>query len=87
MAAQLREEKAASEAEKQYVKDFENLKRWRSDWRTAKNLSVDEEAVRRVALAKEEEKAAEGYARQTAEYTQRTAEAVEELLAAANENE
>ena len=87
MAAQLREEKAASEAEKQYAKDFENLKRWRSDWRTAKNLSVDEEAVRRVALAKEEEKAAEGYARLTAEYTQRTAEAVEELLAAAEGEE
>ena len=29
------------------------------DWRKAENLSVDEEAVRRVALAKEEKEAAE----------------------------
>ncbi len=87
MAAQLREEKAEAEAQKQYVKDFENLKRWRSDWRTAKNLSVDEEAVRRVALAKEDEKAAQEYARQTAEATQRAADALEAIESALNERE
>ena len=87
MAAQLREEKAEAEAQKQYVKDFENLKRWRSDWRTAKNLSVDEEAVRRVALAKEEEKAAQEYARQTADASQRAADALEAIEAELREGE
>lgn len=58
MAAQMAEEKADAAARKQYVKDFDKLKRKR-DWRTAENLSVDEEAVRRVALAQEEKAAAE----------------------------
>lgn len=56
MARQLEEEKANAEAEVQFEKDFARLRRFRpSDWRNAKNLSVDEEAVRRVALAREEE--------------------------------
>lgn len=87
MAAQLQEEKAEAEAQRQYLKDFENLKRWRSDWRTAKNLSVDEEAVRRVALAREEEKAAEEYARQTAEATQRAADTLAAIEAVLEEGD
>ena len=59
MARQLEEEKAEAAAQTQFEKDFERLKSFRYDWRTAKNLSVDEEAVRRVALAKEEESAAQ----------------------------
>lgn len=59
MAAQLTEEKANADAERQYEKDFQKLKSWRPDWETAKNLSVDQEAVRRVALARREEDAAQ----------------------------
>ena len=87
LKAQLEEEKAEAEAQKQYVKDFENLKRWRSDWRTADNLSLDEEAVRRVALAKEEETSAQQAVLETAENTRRAADALEELLAADEEGE
>ena len=87
LKAQLEEEKAEAEAQKQYVKDFENLKRWRSDWRTADNLSLDEEAVRRVALAKEEEASAQQAVLETAENTRRAADALEELLAAEEEGE
>lgn len=78
MKAQLDEEKANAEAERQYEKDFEKL-RWRRDWRTAKNLSVDQEATRRVALAKEEESAAKKAVAETAANTKRAADAVEEI--------
>lgn len=80
MKAQLEEEKAEAEAQKQYEKDFEKL-RWRRDWRTAKNLSVDEEAVRRVALAKEEETAAQKAVLETAQDARRAAEALEAIEA------
>ena len=59
MRAQLEEEKAEAAAQAQFEKDFDRLKSFRHDWRTAKNLSVDDEAVRRVALAKEEKSAAQ----------------------------
>ena len=59
MARQLEEEKAEAAAQSQFEKDFDRLRSFRSDWRTAKNLSVDDEAVRRVALAREEEDAAQ----------------------------
>ena len=78
MKAQLDEEKANAEAERQYEKDFEKL-RYRRDWRTAKNLSVDQEATRRVALAKEEEAAAKKAVAETAANTKRAADAVEEI--------
>ena len=76
MAAQLEEEKAEAAAQKQFEKDFEKLS-FRRDWRTAKNLSVDQEAVRRVALAKEEESAAQKAVEETAENTRRAADALE----------
>ncbi len=84
MKAQLEEEKADAEARRQYEKDFEKLS-FRRDWRTAKNLSVDQEAVRRVALAKEEEAAAQKAVLETAENTRRSAEALEGLVAMAYE--
>jgi len=59
MARQLEEERAEADAQTQFEKDFDRLKSFRHDWRTAKNLSVDDEAVRRVALAREEESAAQ----------------------------
>lgn len=78
MKAQLEEEKANAEAERQYEKDFANLS-WRRDWRTAKNLSVDQEATRRVALAREEEAAAKRAVAETAANTARSAEALESI--------
>ena len=86
LAAQLKEEKDDAAAREQYEKDFERLK-FRRDWRTAKDLSLDDEAVRRVALAKEEEQAAQEYARQTAEASQRAADALEAIEVVLEEGE
>ena len=85
LAAQIAEEKADAEAQKQYEKDFEKLRDRRRDWRTATNLSLDDEAVRRVALAKEEEAAAQLAVKETAENTRRAAEALEAIEAAFDE--
>ena len=74
------EEKAEAAARKQFDKDFEKLKNRRRDWRTADNLSLDDEAVRRVGLAMEEEKAALEYAKQTAENTKDLATVLEQLV-------
>ena len=76
--AQLQEERDNAAAEKQFEKDFEKLKSRKSDWRTAK-LNDDDELIRRVALAREEKKAAEDYARLTAEASERAASALEEI--------
>lgn len=78
MAAQLKEEKAEEAAQKQFEKDFEDLK-WRRDWRTAKDLSVDQEAVRRVALAKEEETSAQKALAETAKSTAQAAASLAEI--------
>lgn len=76
MAAQLAEEKSDADARVQYEKDFSRLKSFRHDWRTAKNLSVDDEAVRRVALAREEQNSAARAVQQAAQ----AAEAAERHL-------
>lgn len=78
MAAQLKEERANAKAEARYEKDFSRLSR-RSDWRTATNLSIGDEAVRRVAIAREEEAAAKKAAIETAENTKVAAEKLKEL--------
>lgn len=75
MKRQLDEEKENAEAEKQFEKDFEKLS-FRRDWRTAKNLSVDQEAVRRVALAKEEEDAAQKAVIETAKASREAADSL-----------
>lgn len=80
MAAQLAEEKADAAARKQYVKDFERLKSKRRDWRTAENLSVDDEAVRRVALAQEEKKAAEKHLAEIEKNTAGLSAKLDELM-------
>ena len=80
MAAQLAEEKADAQARKQYEKDFERLKSRRRDWRTAENLSVDDEAVRRVALAREEKEAAERHLAEIEKNTADLAAKLDELL-------
>ena len=78
MKAQIDEEKANADAERQFEKDFAKLS-FRRDWRTAKNLSVDQEAVRRVGLAREEEAAAKKAAAETAENTARAAASLETI--------
>lgn len=78
LRAQLDEEKADAAAREQYEKDFEKLK-YRRDWREAKDLSLDQEAVRRVALAREEEASAQRAVEETAENTRRAASALEEI--------
>ena len=80
MAAQLAEEKADAQARKQYEKDFERLKSRRRDWRTAENLSVDDEAVRRVAIAREEKEQAERHLAEIEKNTAALADKLDELL-------
>lgn len=84
MRAQLREERAEAKAQKRFEKDFRRLSR-RSDWRDATNLSVRDEAVRRVAIAREEKEAAEKAALETAQNTKRTADALEAVSASLDE--
>lgn len=79
MAAQLEEEKANAEAERQYEKDFQRLKDRRPDWEKAKNLSVDQEAVKRVALARREEEEARRAVAETAANTARAAASLEAI--------
>ena len=83
--AQLEEERADAEAQKQFDKDFESLKSRYRDWRTSDRLSDDDELIRRVALAREEKAAAEEYAKQTAEATQACADALEAIQDAITE--
>ena len=78
-AAQLAEERADAEAQKQFDKDFSKLKDRFRDWRTSDRLSDDDELIRRVALAREEKAAAEEYAKTTAEATQACADALEAI--------
>lgn len=85
--AQLAEERADAEAQKQFAKDFDRLRRFNKGWRTADNLSDEDELIRRVALAREERAAAEAYARQTAEAAERAADALDAIQAALTEEE
>ncbi len=85
LAAQIAEEKADAEARRQYERDFSSLKSRRRDWRTADDLSLGDEATRRVALAEESKAEAESYARQTAEDAKRAADALEAIKSALNE--
>lgn len=80
MAAQIAEEKADAEARKQYEKDFKRLRDRRRDWRTAENLSVDDEAVRRVALAREEKEQADRHLAEIEKNTSDLAEKIDTLL-------
>jgi len=80
MAAQMAEEKANAAALKQFEKDFEKLKSRHRDWREAENLSVDDEAVRRVGLAREEKQNAERHLSEIERNTAELAEKLEELL-------
>ena len=80
MRAQLEEEKADAAAQKQFEKDFAKLKSKRRDWRTAENLSVDDEAVRRVGLAREEKAAADKHLAEIEKNTADLAKKLDELL-------
>ena len=79
--AQLEEERANAEAEKRFEKEAYSLTH-STGWRSRK-LNDDQEIVRRVVLAREEERAARDYARQTAEATYQAAAslaAMEEVI-------
>lgn len=78
LAKQLQEEKDEAAAERQFEKDFKQLRR-RRNWRTANDLSLNDEAVRRVAFAREETQAAAEWARATAEASRRSADSLDEL--------
>ncbi|MBR4603834.1 MAG: hypothetical protein IKO43_03190 [Kiritimatiellae bacterium] len=79
LAVQIKAEKEDAKAQIQFEKDFGRLRRFRKDWRNAENLSLDDEAVRRVAVAREQRDAAERYAAQTADAAQRAADALEHI--------
>lgn len=83
MQAEIDERKAQADAEKQWEKDFERLKSKRRDWRSIEfgKLSADEEAVRQVALAKEEEQAAQKALDEISENTAYLKEIAEALSA------
>jgi hypothetical protein len=76
---QLAEEKADAEARKQFEKDSTRLTR-QTGWRT-RTLGAEQEAVRRVIFAREEEKNAERTLELIAESTAATTKLLEELLA------
>ena len=79
MAAQIQEERANAAAERQYEEDFDRLRYYRPDWEKAKDLSVDQEAVKRVALARREEDEARRAVAETAANTARAADALEAI--------
>jgi len=80
MQAKIDDFKAQQAAEKQWAKDFEKLKSRRRDWRDVEfgQLSAADEATRQVALAKEEEQAAQ---KALEEIVQQETEANENLAA------
>ena len=80
LRAQLDEEKANAEAEKQFEKEFDKLRGKYRDWRDAKNLSLDEESVRRVGKAREEKEAAEKHLAEIEKNTADLANKLDELL-------
>ena len=77
LAAQLKEETKDAEARAQFEKDFLRLQKNHRNWRTADNLSLADEAVRRVALAQEEKLEADKFAEDTAIAAERAATALE----------
>ncbi len=87
MQAVMDDEKAQKEAEKQFQKDFARLQSRRRDWRTADNLGVDDRATREVALAQEAKKAADEYAKTTAEAAKRAADSLDTIRSAFEEAE
>ena len=90
MQAWIDDKVAQREAEKRFDKDFERLRnKWRTHggWRDAEvgKLSAEEEAVRQVALAKEEQAAAQKALDAIEENTRDLAEKLDELLTAKEE--
>ena len=79
MAAQLQEERENARAEKQFNEDLLRLQKNHKNWRDAENLSIDEEAIRRVAHAYEEREEAAEFAAVTADAPERAAKALEFL--------
>lgn len=82
MQARIDDFKAQQEAEKQWEKDFKSLQSRHRDWRSIDfgKLSADEEAVRQVALAKEEQQAAQKALDAIEQNTRGLAQKLDELL-------
>lgn len=82
MQAVIDEQKAQAAAEVQWQKDFDRLRFKHRDWRDMEfgSLSAADEAVRQVALAKEEKAEADRAVIETAENTRDLAEKIDELL-------
>ena len=80
MKKQMEEEKNQAKAEVQFEKDLDRLARRKGDWRTAKGLSVDDEATRRLGVAKEEERNAQKALTQIEENTRDLSKKLDELL-------
>lgn len=80
MKKQMDEEKNQAKAEVQFEKDLDRLSRRKGDWRTAKGLSVDDEATRRLGVAKEEERNAQKALTQIEENTRDLSKKLDELL-------
>lgn len=76
---EVNEHKTLTEEQIKAVKNTDSGLRLHRDWRTAKDLSVDQEAVRRVALAKEEETAAQKALAETAKSTAQAAASLAEI--------
>ncbi len=79
MRAQLEEEEESAKAEKKFQKDFARLKEIYPNWKTAQNLSARREAVRRLALAREEEDKAKKDEEQARKNIKKIAENTEKL--------
>lgn len=87
MQAHIDDVLAQRRAEKQFEKDFKQLQSRHRDWRDLDigKLSAAEEATRQVALAKEEEQAAQKALDAIEENTRNLAEKLDELLTAKEE--
>ena len=87
MQAHIDDVLAQRRAEKQFEKDFKQLQSRHRDWRDLDigKLSASEEATRQVALAKEEEQAAQKALDAIEENTRNLAEKLDELLTAKEE--
>lgn len=82
MKSEIQEYRDQKKAEQRFERDLASLESRNKNWRTAEfgTLSTRDEAVKRVALAREEEQAAKDAMVETAENTKNLADKLDELL-------
>lgn len=82
MKAEIQEYRDQKKAEQRYERDFKAMESRNPNWRTAEfgTLSARDEAVKRVALAREEEQAAKDAMIETAANTKDLAKKLDDLL-------